>query len=333
MNTPHHYEAIIIGGGQSALATAYYLDRNSVDFLILDNGTEPGGAWQHFWPTMKLFSGSTFSSLPGMQMPHIDGELGPHHVVEYLINYEARYDFPIQRPVTVNTVEPADHGFVVHTDAGEYSAEQVIMATGIWSHPIVPSYPGSIIGQYWHAANYPGPDTFTGTKVAVLGAGNSGAQIAAELSDVADVTWYTRDTPKFMPDDVDGTELFRRQRARALALLRGDDDLPDDPSHLGDIVMTPLVARARDAGRLEATPMVKSLDELDVNHFIWATGFEPQLGPIKNLIDASGQPTVPGLHLVGYGGPEEPGSATLVGVGPWAKKTATEVAAAVGKGD
>ncbi len=155
----------------------------------------------------------------------------------------------------------------------------------------------------------------------MVGGANSGAQIAAELTQVADVTWYTRGQPRWMPDDVDGRVLFRRNRQRALAILRGEPD-PGADSRLGDIVMVPEVRAARDSGRLRATPMFTSLDEVDADHLIWCTGFRPALGPVRGLLDH------PDVHLVGYGDWTGPGSATITGVGPYAKEAARRITGA-----
>lgn len=325
-----HHEAIIIGGGQAGLATAYHLRRAGVDFLILDDQLGPGGAWQQYWPTLTLFSTPEFSSLPGWPMPTHEGYPPPSHVVDYFTRYEERYELPVERPVRVERVEHDGERFLVHTDGRFWTADHVVAATGIWSAPFVPSYPGTITGAFWHSANYPGPDTFRGKKVAVVGGGNSGAQIAAELSEVADVTWYTLEKPRWMPDDIDGRDLFRRARARALAMLRDEPD-PWLGEDLGDIVMVPQVRAARDEGRLKPTPMVESLDEIDADHLIWCTGFRPALGPVRELLDGR-EPTHPNLHLVGYGEWTGPGSATILGVAPYAKETARRIAESVGKG-
>lgn len=325
-----HYEAIIIGGGQAGLATAYYLRRAGVDFLILDNQTKPGGAWQQFWPSLTMFSTSDFSHLPGWQMPPHEGFPPASHVVDYFTRYEQRYDFPIQRPVNVDIVDYDGKKYIVRAGQQEWTADNIVSATGIWSSPFVPSYPGTIIGAFWHSANYPGVEPFRGKKVAVVGGANSGAQIAAELSEVADVTWYTQEEPRWMPDDVDGRVLFRHSSQRALAIQRGEKD-PGADSEFGDIVMTPPVLAARDSGRLKATPMFASIDETDADHLIWCTGFRPALKAVRKLVQ-DGVPLHPGLHLVGYGDWTGPGSATILGVSPYAKIAAAEIASSVGKG-
>ncbi|MFC3849381.1 FAD-dependent oxidoreductase [Corynebacterium hansenii] len=348
-STPSH-QVIIVGGGQAGAATAHYLLRAGIDVLVLDDQEGPGGAWRHVWPSMTLFSTADFSNLPGIPMPPFDGFPPASHVIDYLRKYETRYSIPVERPVHVtrvgfrggatdpglsdapSTPDPHDRRFVIHAEDRVWTADHVVAATGTWSAPFVPMRPGNFIGKQWHSAYYPGPEPFRGSRVAVVGGANSAAQIAAELTRVADVTWFTRREPRWMPDDVDGRVLFRRNRERMLAILRGEDD-PGADSRLGDIVMLPEVLTARDEGRLRATPMFRSLDELGgpggFDHLIWCTGFRPALGPVRSLLDGR-RPTVPGLHLVGYGDWAGPGSATITGVGPHAKATARAIAETYG---
>lgn len=348
-------EAIIIGGGQAALATAYYLRRHKIDFRILDNQPGPGGSWLHVWPTMTLFSTVEFSNLPGWPMPHHPGFPPASHVVDYLTRYEQRYDLPIIRPVHVTRVEnhPGPEAyFTVHarhvehdSDARTFTSHHVVAATGTWAAPFVPYIPGTFAGTQWHSAQYPGPEPFlnpasatnplpdngtarrTVAKVAVVGAANSGAQIAAELLLAGvDTTWFTRHAPRYLPDDVDGRVLFHRYRERALAIQRGLPD-PGLGDERGDIIVLPHVQRARDAGLLTPEEMFTHFDALNEQGFtdlIWCTGFRPAFGPIRHLL-RQGSPAVPNLHLVGYGDIVGPGAATITGVGPYAKAAAQAI--------
>ncbi|HZK32247.1 MAG TPA: ArsO family NAD(P)H-dependent flavin-containing monooxygenase [Corynebacterium sp.] len=329
MNSNNHHEAIIIGGGQAGLATAYYLLRAGVDTLVLDDQDGPGGAWRHVWPSMTLFSTAEFSNLPGRRMPPYDGFPPSSHVIDYLGAYEQRYRIPVERPVRVSRVDYLDDSYLVQAEGRSWTAANVVAATGTWSAPFLPAYPGSFPGTQWHSANYPGPEQFRGSSVAVVGAANSAAQIAADITGMAQVTWYTRHRPRWMPDEVDGRVLFRRNSQRALAIQRGEPD-PGTDSQLGDIVMLPEVLTARDAGRLAATPMFSSLNEVQADHLIWCTGFRPALGPVRRLLNGR-VPVFPGLHLVGYGDWTGPGSATITGVGPYAKQTARAIADPLGK--
>lgn len=328
VGSPHDPDVVVIGGGQAGLATGYYLRRAGLSFVILDDQPAPGGAWQHTWPSLTLFSTAEFSNLPGIPMPGYDGFPPASHVIEYLAAYESRYDLPVERPVRVEHVSHSEGVFHVRTGRRTWRARAVISATGTWSRPFVPWYPGHFGGRQWHSAHYPGTEPFVGSRVAVVGGANSGAQIAAELGAVADLTWYTTHPPRWMPDEVDGRVLFRRNRVRALALFRGEPD-PGPADRLGDIVMVPSVRAARDDGRLVALPMVTSLDRIEADHLVWCTGFRPALRHLRGLL-AGRTPTVPGLFLVGYGDWTGPGSATLAGVAPGARAAAERAGALLG---
>ena len=147
MNSGNHHEAIIIGGGQAGLATAYYLLRAGVDTLVLDDQDGPGGAWRHVWPSMTLFSTAEFSNLPGMPMPAYDGFPPASHVIDYLAAYEKRYDLQVERPVTVEKVTHDGAAFTLHAGERQWRARQVVAATGTWSAPFVPAYPGTFDGE------------------------------------------------------------------------------------------------------------------------------------------------------------------------------------------
>ena len=136
----------------------------------------------------------------------------------------------------------------------------------------------------------------------------------------SEVTWFTLERPRWMPDDVDGRDLFLRSRRRIL----GGDSGPN----LGDIVALPHLRELRDSGPLSATPIFDSLSELDHDHLIWCTGFRPSLGPFRHRMRGR-ETAVKNLHLVGYGNWTGDGSATLMGVGPFAKHTAQAVAGRV----
>ncbi len=125
---------VVIGGGQSGLAAGYHLRRLGVDFVILDAQSTPGGAWQHVWDSLRLFSPAAYSSLPGRLMPPQNGATYPdaQHVVEYLADYEKRYELPVERPVRVLGVHRDGRLLRVETDSGTWQAAAVISAAGTW---------------------------------------------------------------------------------------------------------------------------------------------------------------------------------------------------------
>ncbi|RPF39040.1 ArsO family NAD(P)H-dependent flavin-containing monooxygenase [Streptomyces sp. TLI_185] len=342
-------QVVVIGGGQSGLAAGYHLRRLGLDFVILDAQTTAGGAWQHTWDSLHLFSPAAYSSLPGRLMPPQAGQEYPdaQHVVEYLADYEKRYELPIERPVRVLGVH-RDGGLLrVETDSGPWRARAVISATGTWWRPFLPAVPGrgDFGGRQLHTVDYRSPKCFTGRRVIVVGGGNSGAQIAADLAHDPEVTWVTQRPPRYLDDEVDGRALFDAATARRRALDAGRTDTGGVAS-LGDIVAVPSVREARDRGLLKASPMFTRLVPGGVewadgtravaDAVIWCTGFRPALSHLAPLqlrgrrgrIATAGTRAAdePRLHLLGYGDWTGPASATLIGAGRPARDAAREIA-------
>lgn len=341
-------DVVVVGGGQSGLAIGYYLRREKLEFEILDAQEGPGGAWRHGWDSLRLFSPADSSSLPGWMMPRGDEEYPDRdHVLNYLEAYEARYALPVRRPVRVHEVHRTRGGFRLVTSAGERTARVLISATGTWEGARYPRLAGreEFAGRELHSAEYTGPEPFRGMRVVVVGGGNSGAQIVADLDEVAaGVRWLTRDPPVFLPDDVDGRDLFQEASARYRARQEGR---PVPPSRsLGDIVMVRSVRKARDLGHMSAEPLPDRFAPdglrrpdgtlIPADAVIWATGFAPALDHLEPLgvadergrIATEGTRSLecPGLWLVGYGAWTGYASATLIGVGRTARRTAAEVA-------
>lgn len=336
-------DVVVIGGGQAGLACGYYLRRAGVDHVILDRQPSPGGAWRSTWPSLRLFSSSGHSSLPGWPMPgHPDTFPPVDHVLDYVAEYERRYDLPVERAVAVQDVREGTDGFEVLTDRGTLRATYVVNATGTWSAPFVPQVEGALSfgGRQLHSAHYRGPQDFCGQRVAVVGGGNSGVQVTADLVDhAAEVSLVSARRLRFLPDDVDGRHLF------AQATARQDRQDEAEAAFVGNIVALPRVrdARARGALRLRAmfdrmTPRgaVIGRDHLTLDAVIWCTGFRPALRHLRSLglRTSSGIPDVvrnrsvrdPRVCFVGYGDWTGPASATLIGVGRTAKALVAEIA-------
>jgi thioredoxin reductase len=350
-------DVVVIGGGQAGLAVGYHLRRTGrrtgLSFVILDAENGPGGAWRHAWRSLRLFSPAAWSSLPGWLLP--GGETtypSRDDILDYLARYEARYQLPVRRSVMARSVERAEDNLLrVVTDQGDWTARRVVSATGTWRHPYIPDYPGreAFRGVQIHSSAYEASEPFIGRRVLIVGGGNSGAQILAELSKVAETVWVTERPPVFLPDDVDGRVLFHRATERIKALQEGRE--PEMPTGgLGDIVMVPPVIEARERGVLHAVrPFARFTEagvvwrdgtESRVDAVIWCTGFRPALNPVAGLgligpdsaveLDGTRSIREPRLWFVGYGGWSGPASATLIGVGRSARETARRIAEDLG---
>lgn len=360
-------EVLVVGAGQAGLAVGYHLRRTGLaggtDYVLLDANDHPGGAWQHVWPTLRLFSPPGFSSLPGWLMPAAAEDYPPaQHVVDYLARYEQRYDLPVRHGTRVLSVEregrPGGRTLVVRSRGADgpttWRARAVVSATGTWGRPFVPRYPGaeSFVGRQLHSAAFRTGEPYAGRRVVVIGGGNTAAQLLAEVSLVAETTWVTLRPPRLLPDDVDGRVLFEVATARRRALDAGRSD-PGGVAGLGDVVMVDPVRAARDRGVLVARPMFERLtptgvqwadgstQEADV--VLWCTGFRPDLQHLASLRlwREGDHPAVvgtraldePRLHLVGYGDWTGPASATLIGVGRTAREAVREVVATLDRPD
>ncbi|SNC63461.1 Pyridine nucleotide-disulphide oxidoreductase [Hymenobacter gelipurpurascens] len=343
---PRVADVVVIGAGQSGLAVAYYLRRAGVSYVLLDAEPRPGGAWPHGWNSLRLFSPADASSLPGWLMPRPPDNSFPARdwVIDYLTQYEQRYDLPVIRPVRVSAIVRKDDSFLVETDHGSWRARAVVSATGTWSQPFVPPYPGlaEFSGLQLHSAQYQSPVPFAGKRVLVVGGGNSGAQILAELSGVATVVWVTEKPPHFLPDNVDGRVLFTQATQRYQA---GEELAP--PASLGDIVMVEPVKDARRRGVLHSRGPFSRFTASGVvwpdgqaepfDAVLWCTGFRPALAHLQplGLVQPNGRVLtqgtrathLAGLWLVGYGSWTGFASATLIGVGRSARSTVLEIQA------
>lgn len=341
------YDLIIIGGGQSAMACAFFLRRKEIDYLILDDQDSCGASWKRTWESLTLFSPPEHSSLPGWQMPASKGEFPTREeTIDYLCRYEKRYDFPIERPVMVTSVNKSDGIFSIKTNKKDYKSKTVISATGTFKNPFIPEVHGreKFKGQQLHSSEYRSPEGFQDKKVVIVGEGNSGAQILAEVSKVANTFWSTSQEPEYLPDDVDGRVLFDVASAKYYAEKKGDT-FDASKYNLGNIVMVPSVKEARERDVLHSKGQIQTIikdgviwedgSDQDVDVIIWCTGFGYSTGFLEDLVSIDKKGKIPtdntkaketdGLWLVGYGGWTGFASATLIGVGRYAKQTIKEV--------
>jgi len=341
------FDVIVIGGGQSALACGYFLRRSELDFVLLDSQDQCGGAWLKAWDSLTLFSPSQFSSLPGWMMPKSEGEYPTRdEVINYLCLYESRYNIPVYRSTEVISVSKEGDYFRVGTNKGDFTCRALIAASGTWEKPFVPEVPGIEIyqGEQFHSAHYKSPTELKDKKVLVVGEGNSGAQILAEISKVTETVWATKAEPEYLADDVDGRVLFDVASAKYYAEQNGES-LDIAQYNLGNIVMVSSVKEARGRGVLHSKGSFQQMtsdgiiwstgekETFDV--VVWCTGFRYATDYLNDLVKMGSRGKIPtkgtkaleteGLWLVGFGGWTGFASATLIGVGRSARQTIREV--------
>ncbi len=135
-------DAVVVGAGQAGLAASYFLTRRGIDHLVLDANAGPGGAWRHRWDSLAMVDVHGVADLPGAPAP-ARSDLPANVVVpDWFAAYEQRLDLPVVRPVRVDRVEDDGGILVVRAGGRRWRTRTLVNATGTWTRPFVPSYPG-----------------------------------------------------------------------------------------------------------------------------------------------------------------------------------------------
>lgn len=319
-------ESIVIGAGQAGLSTSFHLKRLGIDHLVLDANSAPGGAWQHRWDALTMDDVHGVAELPGAQAPERDAQRANVVVPASFADYEQRHGLPVLRPVRVDAVTDDDGILVVRAAEREWRTRTLVNATGTWTHPFLPHYPGmeTFIGEQLHTVDYPGPEHFRGKRVLVVGGGASAVQFLGALAPITDTIWVTRREPVWRDD-----EFTPEAGAAAVALVeqRVAQGLP--PQSVVGVTGLMLRPQEREAERLGAYAHRRamfqrieadgvrwadgSFERVDV--ILWATGFRPAIAHLAPLhlrsaaggiqLDRNGRGTTavkdPRIQLVGYG--------------------------------
>ena len=177
------HEIVIVGAGAAGLATAALLRRHGCEPVLLEAGREPGAAWRERYDRLHLHTPRLLSGLPGKRIPRRYGRwVARDDLVEYLTAYADEQGLDVRTGVRVNRIGP---GWTLDTSSGTVEAETVIVATGYNGAPFVPDWPGrdGFAGELVHSSAYRNPAPYSGRDVLVVGAGNSGAEIATDVAD------------------------------------------------------------------------------------------------------------------------------------------------------
>jgi NADPH-dependent 2,4-dienoyl-CoA reductase/sulfur reductase-like enzyme len=341
-------DVVVIGAGQAGLSAAYGLRRAGLEpgrgFVVLDGEDGPGGAWRHRWPTLRVDRAHRISDLPGLPFEPSDPTLPAAQVVPaYFDAYERAFDLQVRRPVRVSAVRNAGADLLVETDTGTWRTRALINATGTWTRPFRPRYPGAetFRGRQLHTAEYRSPDEFAGKRVVVVGGGTSAVQLLMEIAPfAAATTWVTRRPPVFNEGPF-GDESGRAAVARVEERVRAGLP-PQSVVGVTGLALTPEIRAAQESGVLHRLPMFEQITptgvawadgttaEADV--ILWATGWRAALGHLTPLrlrgagggiaVDGTRVRSDPRIHLVGYGP-----SASTIGANRAGRAAAREVVA------
>ena len=302
------FDVVVIGAGQAGLSMAWYLARRGVRYLLVDAGSSIGESWRTRYDSLRLFSPAQYDGLPGADFPAApDTYPGKDDVAGFLSHYAEQNAFPILRDTTVTRMTQAGGAFELHTTAGTIRARQVVVATGACHRPSTPSLAADLQGvMQLHSADYRRPSDIPAGRVLVVGAANSGLQIAADLAGTHEVTVAVGSRPPAVPQRIAGRDLFWWFSRLGLMSLRPGSALAKRIRARGDVVIgtkpRDLAAQGVDfRPRLVGASgnMARFADgtEQRIDVVIWATGYRPDYSwiDIPGSAGADGQP----LHAEG----------------------------------
>jgi putative flavoprotein involved in K+ transport len=353
-----HVDTVVIGGGQAGLSVGYHLRRRDVSFVILDAAERVGDAWRNRWDSLRLFTPARYDGLDGMPFP-----APPHafptkdEMADYLEHYADTFELPVMSNTRVERLSRQDGRFVVEAAGRRFEADNVVVAMSGWQQPRLPAEATGLdpgIRQL-HSLDYRNPDQLQDGDVLVVGAGNSGAEIALDASG-AHRTFLAGPDTGHVPFRLESAVgrvmaplvlrvLFHRilttgtpigRRARPKMLAHGEPLVRTKPS---DLSAAGIERLPRLIGTRDGLPLLEDGRTVDVANVVWCTGFDPGFswidlpvldGPLpvheRGVVEQQ-----PGLYFVGLKFLYSVSSAEVHGVGRDAERIARAVAERAGR--
>ena len=330
-NDSHRFDVVVIGAGQAGLAAGYYLKQHGLDFVILDERTRVGDIWRSRWDSLRMFTPAKYDALPGMKFP-LPWHQYPtaQQMADYLEAYVERMSLPVRTGVKVDGLWPSNDsgdGFVVTAGDRRFEAAQVVVATGTQDRPRIPDFAGQLdprINQI-HSSEYLRPSQLKDGGVLIIGAGNSGAEIALETSlehkvilsgsdpgqipfridrwlrrVVTPILWFTANhvlTLKTPPGRKVGPFVRSGHGGPVVRVKRSDLNAAGVERIYGKTV-----------GVRNGLPLLDDGRVIDMPNVIWCTGFRSDFDWIHLPLAATDEypeqnrgvvPSVPGLYFIG----------------------------------
>ncbi len=328
---------IIIGAGQAGLAIAYYLNKQNANYLIVDANSETGAPWLKRWDSLKLFTPSEFNHLPGMKFPHKKGHYAnKYEVADYLKKYVDKFDIPVEFNQKITCLKKGNKVFTLKSDTKEFTAKNVIIATGPFHKPFTPKCHTKISKDIIqiHSEHYKSPNQLQEGATLVVGAGDSGVQILNEVSETNKSVYFSGNTNIMsIPQEFLGKTLWwwfskigfltaHKYSWIGKKLSKGGQPvIGTDVKILFKKKNVTCVGRTLDAN--EETITFEKQEVNDIKNIVWATGFKPNFNWIDGIeLDDDYYPknyrgvsdNIEGLYFLGLPWLYTRGSATLGGV-------------------
>jgi putative flavoprotein involved in K+ transport len=313
------FDVVVVGGGQAGLAMGYFLAQQGQRFVILERGDSIAPAWRERWDSLTLFTPRRYSALPGLRFPgDPDGYPTRDEVIAYLERYGETLELPIEFNSNVRRLSRDDGRFVLDVDGRTVSAAQVVVATGPFQTPFVPKLAEKLDSNVWqvHSTGYRRPGDVPEGTVLVVGGGNTGFQIAKELSATHTVVLAVGSKQKPLPQRIAGRDLFWWLTKTRLLFTTVESRLGRKLQYRDTLIGSSLrelthrygvELKPRATGASGRTVRLEDGSALEVDAIIWATGYRPDYSWIDlPILDSNGRlrhrrgvTDVPGLSFLG----------------------------------
>ncbi len=347
---------VIIGGGQAGLSTGYHLSRRNVPFVILEANPQIGDTWRSRWDSLRLFTPAKFDGLDGMPFPApaqsfpTKDEMG-----NYLEAYAAKFRLPVRTGVRVDRVSREGDRFLVSAGDRQFEADNVVIAMSSYQEPRVPAFAGELAPDLvqLHSKQYRSPGQLRPGGVLIVGAGNSGAEIAIDVARAGHQTWMSGRATGHLPFRIESVVarvlspflfrvIFHRiltvdtpigRKARPKIISQGAPLIRQKPK---DLAAAGIQQVPRTTGTKGGLPVLADGRVLEVTNVIWCTGFKPGVPWLdRPVFEPDGEPRhhrglvpdEPGLSFVGLHFLYSMSSTMIHGVGRDAERIASAVAA------
>jgi len=323
-------QVVVIGAGQAGLSVGYCLARSGVSFVILEAEQRIGDSWRHRWDSLHLFTPAKYDGLIGLPFPAASFAFPTKdEMADYLEAYARHFDLPVRTGTRVRRVSRDGSGYVVDTGDRLFQAEHVVVAMATFQAPRVPEFASELDSEILqlHSRDYRNTNQLREGAVLIVGAGNSGAEIALEVARSSRRTTLSGRHPGHVPFRVDSgisrvvlPVLFRvvfhriltvdtpmGRRARPSIIARGGPLIRVKPA---DLDAAGVERSARVTGVRDGKPLLADGRVMDVANVIWCTGFHPGLSWIDLPTPINGEdgepvhdrgvvPGEPGFYFVG----------------------------------